>query len=44
MESAQPLSMFLFNSLLPRVDLSTPDGRAQLRINWVSSTIASLKN
>ncbi len=30
MESAQPLSMFLFNSLLPRVDLSTPDGRAQL--------------
>ncbi|MCS5960093.1 hypothetical protein LNP74_08240 [Klebsiella pneumoniae subsp. pneumoniae] len=31
MEQAQPLSTFLFNSLLPQVDLSTPDGRAQLR-------------
>ncbi|EOI3467443.1 DNA primase [Cronobacter turicensis] len=30
MEQAQPLSTFLFNSLLPQVDLSTPDGRAQL--------------
>lgn len=30
MEQAQPLSQFLFNSLLPQVDLSTPDGRAQL--------------
>lgn len=30
MEQAQPLSAFLFNSLLPQVDLSTPDGRAQL--------------
>ncbi|BDH44528.1 DNA primase [Salmonella enterica subsp. enterica serovar Choleraesuis] len=30
MEEAQPLSQFLFNSLLPQVDLSTPDGRAQL--------------
>ena len=29
MEQAQPLSTFLFNSLLPQVDLSTPDGRAQ---------------
>lgn len=28
MEQAQPLSTFLFNSLLPQVDLSTPDGRA----------------
>ncbi|STR43751.1 DNA primase [Klebsiella michiganensis] len=27
MEQAQPLSTFLFNSLLPQVDLSTPDGR-----------------
>jgi DNA primase len=26
MEQAQPLSTFLFNSLLPQVDLSTPDG------------------
>ena len=30
MEQAQPLSTFLFNSLMPQVDLSTPDGRAQL--------------
>lgn len=30
MEQAQPLSTFLFNSLLPQVDLSAPDGRAQL--------------
>ncbi|ELY6087165.1 DNA primase [Cronobacter sakazakii] len=30
MEQAQPLSTFLFNSLLPQVDLSTLDGRAQL--------------
>ncbi|ABU75655.1 DNA primase [Cronobacter sakazakii] len=30
MEQAQPLSTFLFNNLLPQVDLSTPDGRAQL--------------
>jgi len=30
MEQAQPLSSFLFNSLMPQVDLSTPDGRAQL--------------
>lgn len=30
MEQALPLSAFLFNSLLPQVDLSTPDGRAQL--------------
>ncbi|GGD23827.1 DNA primase [Franconibacter pulveris 1160] len=30
MEQAQPLSTFLFNSLLPQVDLSSPDGRAQL--------------
>ncbi|MEY8712195.1 DNA primase [Mangrovibacter phragmitis] len=29
-EQAQPLSAFLFNSLLPQVDLSSPDGRAQL--------------
>lgn len=29
-EQAQPLSSFLFNRLLPQVDLSTPDGRAQL--------------
>lgn len=29
MEQAQPLSTFLFNSLMPQVDLST-DGRAQL--------------
>lgn len=29
-EQAQPLSLFLFNSLLPQVDLSTPDGRARL--------------
>jgi DNA primase len=26
MEQAQPLSTFLFNSLMPQVDLSTPDG------------------
>ena len=25
-----PLSAFLFNSLMPQVDLSTPDGRARL--------------
>lgn len=30
MEHAQPLSMFLFNNLLPQVDLSTPDGSTQL--------------
>ena len=30
MEHAQPLSVFLFNSLLPQVDLSTPDGSTQL--------------
>ncbi|HKS35214.1 MAG TPA: DNA primase [Enterobacteriaceae bacterium] len=30
MEQAQPLSTFLFNSLMPQVDLSTPDGRARL--------------
>ncbi len=30
MDQAQPLSTFLFNSLMPQVDLSTPDGRAQL--------------
>lgn len=30
MEHAQPLSMFLFNSLLPQVDLSSPDGSTQL--------------
>ncbi len=30
MEHAQPLSTFLFNSLMPQVDLSSPDGRAQL--------------
>ncbi|MDU6925127.1 DNA primase [Franconibacter helveticus] len=30
MEQAQPLSTFLFNTLLPQVDLSSPDGRAQL--------------
>jgi len=29
-EQAQPLSTFLFNSLLPQVDLSTPDGTARL--------------
>ncbi|MDF7679854.1 DNA primase [Enterobacteriaceae bacterium ESL0689] len=29
-EQAQPLSVFLFNHLLPQVDLSTPDGRTQL--------------
>lgn len=28
MEQAMPLSAFLFNSLMPQVDLSTPDGRA----------------
>ena len=26
MEQAMPLSAFLFNSLMPQVDLSTPDG------------------
>ncbi|GKX60849.1 DNA primase [Leminorella grimontii] len=30
MEQAQPLSTFLFDTLLPQVDLSTPDGRAKL--------------
>ncbi|BBO64861.1 DNA primase [Serratia marcescens] len=30
MELAQPLSTFLFESLLPQVDLSSPDGRAKL--------------
>ncbi|WP_075183043.1 DNA primase [Pantoea sp. 1.19] len=30
MEQAMPLSRFLFDSLLPQVDLSTPDGRARL--------------
>ncbi|TKI04915.1 DNA primase [Martelella alba] len=29
-EQAQPLSAFLFDTLLPQVDLSTPDGRAKL--------------
>lgn len=28
--AAQPLSTFLFNNLLPQVDLSTPDGKARL--------------
>ncbi|WP_312277565.1 DNA primase [Kosakonia cowanii] len=30
MEQAQPLSTFLFNSLLPKADLTTPDGTTQL--------------
>ncbi|MGP3592671.1 DNA primase [Vagococcus sp. WN89Y] len=30
MEQAQPLSTFLFNSLLPQADLTTPDGKTQL--------------
>ena len=30
MEQSMPLSAFLFNSLMPQVDLSTPDGRARL--------------
>ncbi len=30
MEEAMPLSAFLFNTLLPQVDLSTPDGRTRL--------------
>ncbi len=30
MEQAQPLSTFLFNSLLPQVDLSTPTGARSL--------------
>ncbi|ADP11252.1 DNA primase [Erwinia sp. Ejp617] len=30
MEQAMPLSTFLYDTLLPQVDLSTPDGRAQL--------------
>ncbi|EOS95727.1 DNA primase [Erwinia tracheiphila] len=30
MEQAMPLSSFLYDTLLPQVDLSTPDGRAQL--------------
>lgn len=30
MEQAQPLSTFLFNSLMPQVNLGTPDGRALL--------------
>lgn len=29
-EQAQPLSAFLFDTLLPQVDLSSPDGRAKL--------------
>jgi DNA primase len=33
MEQAQPLSTFLFNSLLPQVDLSTPDG-ARSSVRW----------
>ncbi|MBK5071644.1 DNA primase [Budviciaceae bacterium CWB-B4] len=30
LEQAQPLSMFLFDTLMPQVDLSSPDGRAKL--------------
>ncbi|EPC4489408.1 DNA primase [Serratia liquefaciens] len=30
MEQAQPLSTFLFETLMPQVDLSSPDGRAKL--------------
>ncbi|BFO12095.1 DNA primase [Serratia rubidaea] len=30
MEQAQPLSTFLFETLLPQVDLSSPDGRTKL--------------
>ncbi|STD30935.1 DNA primase [Edwardsiella tarda] len=30
MNAAHPLSTFLFDTLLPQVDLSTPDGRAKL--------------
>ncbi|MEZ0583847.1 MULTISPECIES: DNA primase [Erwinia] len=30
MEQAMPLSAFLFDTLMPQVDLSTPDGRTQL--------------
>jgi len=30
MEQAMPLSAFLFDTLLPQVNLSTPDGKAQL--------------
>ncbi|ELW9440865.1 DNA primase [Pluralibacter gergoviae] len=30
MEQAQPLSTFLFNSLLPQADLTSPDGKTQL--------------
>ncbi|MTD37992.1 DNA primase [Erwinia sp. CPCC 100877] len=30
MEEAMPLSAFLFNTLIPQVDLSTPDGRTRL--------------
>ncbi|NUU66827.1 DNA primase [Enterobacteriaceae bacterium BIT-l23] len=30
MDEAMPLSVFLFNTLMPQVDLSTPDGRARL--------------
>lgn len=30
MEQAMPLSAFLFDTLLPKVDLRSPDGRAQL--------------
>ncbi|MBC3253779.1 DNA primase [Serratia fonticola] len=30
MELAQPLSTFLFETLMPQVDLSSPDGRAKL--------------
>lgn len=30
METAQPLSTFLFDTLLPKVDLTSPDGRTKL--------------
>lgn len=30
LEQAQPLSTFLFDTLMPQVDLSSPDGRAKL--------------
>lgn len=30
MEQAQPLSTFLFNSLIPQADLTSPDGKTQL--------------
>ncbi len=41
MERAMPLSAFLFNSLMPQVDLSTPDGRARLRYAGTAIDIAS---